>query len=412
MQSSPPLRIAFVTPEFVTEPKFDGGLANYLARTATHLVAAGHSVDLFVLSDRVESLEYNGVRVHRVAQYAGGLRTSLLRKIERRVRPLLGVGRFATDRENARRLGEAVARFNGRFDVVQASDYGGTGRDVPHSAGCLVTRLSWNRIGTREAERTPTTFHARLGDGLEAAAVRRSVRCYAPSHRIAEQMSQRFGRTVDVVRPPAAASSAVIEDDRILREQIRREIGEQPYVVFFGRVCRVKGADLLGRILRPLMETDPSLHLVVVGRADLPDVVDEIRAELPEPTRLLLTGRLPHEQLFPIVRAARAAVLPSRIDNFPNVAIEATQAGQIVVGTVEGSLTELLVDGESGYIGSVDDVAGLSRRVAAACELDGSKREAMVQAARQRLRQLDPAETIPQLVAYYRDAIAERATRR
>ena len=61
------LRIAFATPEFVTEDYFDGGLANYLNRVGRILAELGHDVHVVTLSLRDESeFEHEGVMVHRL----------------------------------------------------------------------------------------------------------------------------------------------------------------------------------------------------------------------------------------------------------------------------------------------------------------------------------------------------------
>src|SRR6185503_11803874 len=61
------LRIAFVTPEYVTEDHFDGGLANYLNRTCKLLADRGHDVHVVTLSRKNEQLlNHQGVMVHRV----------------------------------------------------------------------------------------------------------------------------------------------------------------------------------------------------------------------------------------------------------------------------------------------------------------------------------------------------------
>jgi hypothetical protein len=61
------LRIAFATPQFVTERHFDGGLANYLNRVSCMLADAGHDVHVVTLSSEGEAdLDHAGVRVHRV----------------------------------------------------------------------------------------------------------------------------------------------------------------------------------------------------------------------------------------------------------------------------------------------------------------------------------------------------------
>src|SRR5215213_8652320 len=67
-----PLRIAFATPEYVTEEYFYGGLANYTHRVAKALARLGHDVHVVTLSeiDGAE-FEHEGVRVHRVTPGRG-----------------------------------------------------------------------------------------------------------------------------------------------------------------------------------------------------------------------------------------------------------------------------------------------------------------------------------------------------
>src|ERR1700741_3377529 len=62
-----PLRIAFATPEYVTEKYFDGGLANYTHRVARALADLGHTVHVLTLSEIDETeFEHEGVMVHRL----------------------------------------------------------------------------------------------------------------------------------------------------------------------------------------------------------------------------------------------------------------------------------------------------------------------------------------------------------
>ena len=48
------MKIAFLTPEFVTEYGFGGGLGNYLNRFTKELVKRGHQVEIFVSSQKPE----------------------------------------------------------------------------------------------------------------------------------------------------------------------------------------------------------------------------------------------------------------------------------------------------------------------------------------------------------------------
>src|SRR5689334_789337 len=70
-QSSPaggtPLRIAFLTTEYATEPTFyDGGIAQFVGHHSRGLAARGHSIEVFVIGDGAATYEADGVIVHRV----------------------------------------------------------------------------------------------------------------------------------------------------------------------------------------------------------------------------------------------------------------------------------------------------------------------------------------------------------
>ena len=61
------LRIAFLTPEFVTENTRLGGIAAYVYRMSTALKKLGHEPEVFTLSNDSPSLvELDSIRVERV----------------------------------------------------------------------------------------------------------------------------------------------------------------------------------------------------------------------------------------------------------------------------------------------------------------------------------------------------------
>ena len=134
--SNDSLRIAYLTPEFVSEPKFDGGLANYLHRVSRALRDAGHQPEVFVLSDRDESFDFDGVRVHRVRQEV----RSGWRSFRNGVHKMTGVSLVMTTlvREGARRLAQAFLKRHDeqRFDLVQGSDFYATGAACSQGLWC------------------------------------------------------------------------------------------------------------------------------------------------------------------------------------------------------------------------------------------------------------------------------------
>ncbi len=50
------MKISFITPEFITEENYDGGLSNYLAKVGLGLTRLGHEVTIIVRSHTDEQL--------------------------------------------------------------------------------------------------------------------------------------------------------------------------------------------------------------------------------------------------------------------------------------------------------------------------------------------------------------------
>ena len=116
------MRIAFLTPEYVTEAYFSGGLANYVHRTSSALAARGHDVHVFTLSALGgKDVATGGATVHRIA----------LGPTSRWLKRLTG-GRLNCSAEwldfmfgVCRRL--AIVHREGPFDVIQVPNYSACG---------------------------------------------------------------------------------------------------------------------------------------------------------------------------------------------------------------------------------------------------------------------------------------------
>ena len=76
------MRIAFITPEFVTDYPDGGGLGNYLYRMGRLLLERGHNVEVFVsgsLEPRI--LMHDGIRVERVPPPLPKVAMKILRRM-------------------------------------------------------------------------------------------------------------------------------------------------------------------------------------------------------------------------------------------------------------------------------------------------------------------------------------------
>jgi len=396
------MRLAFLTPEYVSEPKFDGGLANYLFRLTRVLVQEGHEPEVFVTGVRDETIVHEGVTVHRCAPSQTLTR---LHRLQRRAfrRRWFGYMDFLMAAQALARRFRAVHGAHA-FDLVEASNFKATGLFV--SGGKrppLVTRISFRSHLSDEAAGRAVDLDARLRYRIEDRSMRRSDAVYGPCSRIAQVSAERIGRSVEVIHPPLFRSvEDTQEDDRLWREEL---MGIR-YVLFFGRICRVKGSDVLARAMRPILREVPDLRLVMVGRGEDATILADVRAELGEQRdKLLHFERQPHAVLFPIIRHAEFVVLPSRVDNLPNTCVEAMLQGQLVVGTRDTGFEDLITDGESGLLARANDSEDLEAVVRKVLCLSPEEVSGIRDNALRRVLGMDPLRAVKELIEFYEGVI-------
>lgn len=137
-------------------------------------------------------------------------------------------------------------------------------------------------------------------------------------------------------------------------------------VLFVGRFAARKGVDVLLHAWEMLVREHPEgseiLHLV--GR-DMPGqsgsyLADSLQERCIPPGRIQVHGVVKDAQVDRLRRQCAIAVIPSRYESFGMVALEAFAAGQLVVASAAGGLTEVVKDGRTGLLVPPEDAAALA----------------------------------------------------
>ena len=67
-------------------------------------------------------------------------------------------------------------------------------------------------------------------------------------------------------------------------------------------------------------------------------------------SRIKFLGILPKKKIFNLYSVAEAIVIPSRLDNYPNVMLESIQFNKPIIGFSKSSLDEVIKDKETGFL--------------------------------------------------------------
>lgn len=249
-----------------------------------------------------------------------------------------------------------AALFHDRPDFFFLQDYA-TGRfDVL----TLLAGLCGARLCAFHAGSLPQWHQARH---LKRWTIPRAHRLLVTSQDEANMLARRYGvsreRLRVVLTPIDTAAFRPLDRDGSCQaaglEAARR------YLLFVGRLDdRVKRVSAVIRSFAGLADQHESIDLAVVGEG--PDSADlRSLAEQLVPGRVRFLGWVSEvERKVRLYNAADCLLLPSRSEGFPTVVGEAMACGTPVIASRVGGVSELVVDGRTGWLVPPGDDAALA----------------------------------------------------
>ena len=371
------MRIAFISPEYPTVTG-GGGLGTQTQAVARQLVHRGHEVLVVVIWPTKHEPEDNGVRLEWLARPRVPTFTA---------KKLLGY----------RATTEAVLRF--RPDVVEAPEWGGDAwwlarrKRVP-----LVTRLAsptFMLVG-KSGERL--SLAGRVLDNLERDQARRSDVVLAPSRAVAQLVVDRWHlehEGIDVV-PNGFDLHAVREAGR---RQPSVRLPER-FLAFFGRIQRLKGADVLAAALPQVLAAHPELQAVFVGDDSRPMAARVRQLVAPFHERVHLLGELRRDDALSVVARAELVAVPSLWEVFAHVVVESMILGRPVVASRAGALPEVVENGRTGFLVPPGDTEALATTVLEALS-DGERLRAVGEHAARAAERFSIDTKVDRMLALY-----------
>lgn len=176
---------------------------------------------------------------------------------------------------------------------------------------------------------------------------------------------------------------------------------------FVGRIVRDKGLIELVQAWRVLREEWPSLHLLVAGPFESQDPIPaDVDTTLRQDPRIHLAGMV--HDMPGVYRILDVLVLPTYREGFNTALLEAAAMERPVVATRVPGCVDAVLDGETGLLVPVRDVAALT---AAICTYVGDpdlRRRHGANARDRALRDFDPGALREALFGEYLRLLGER----
>jgi glycosyltransferase involved in cell wall biosynthesis len=191
--------------------------------------------------------------------------------------------------------------------------------------------------------------------------------------------------------PPASQNPPAADLEPYLAQ-----LPQTPFMLFVGALRAVKGLEpLLAAYQR--LTTPPPLVLIGTVEPDTPKTM---------PPGVTVLQNFPHPAVMAAWDRCLFGVLPSLwAEPLGSVVYEGMSRGKAVIGTTPGGHTDMIVDGETGFLvpaGEVDALAAAMQRLID----DPARRETFGRAGRVRSRWFTARVTVPQFEQAYRELIA------
>ena len=409
------MNIAIVTPEFVSENLFDGGLANYTFKLAKWLMSKGHSVVVYLLNDDIkenETIIYEGIELVKVSRkdynwFVG----YYLKKI--------GLGFLYTERikfkikfwQRSYAVGKIIKSNNKqrKIDIIHYPQLGGYAnhriKKIPTVVRISGSSILWQKMGGFG----DSDLQTNVLENFEIKGMKKADAVFGPSKMITSLTEPLIRRRIEVFETP------YLKPEKDLNFSVYEEkLSKKKYILFFGSIGLIKGVGVIAEIIHSLLNQHTDLYYVFVGKHQKNTINDisvwdyliDKAGQFKD--RIIYLPSQKHEILFPIIQHAELITLPSRIDNFPNTCIESMANRKIVIGTKGNGFDQLITNGENGFIIDVDDSQMLLNKINHVLNLDLDTKNQIENKAFERVNKLHPDIVFNQLIDFYKKTINDK----
>ncbi len=177
-----------------------------------------------------------------------------------------------------------------------------------------------------------------------------------------------------------------------------------PQILFVGGNFQRKGLPTLLRALVQVKKRLPEVRLHVVGDHPTRRRMMRLAEKLGLFGQVVFFGAIPHRALAPFYRSAWVFALPSLVEGWGLVLLEAMYFGIPVIGSTEGGSGELVQEGWDGYLVRPGDPQALAEKL----ELLLTQRELRVkmgERGQKRALEFTPERMVEGTLEAYREAL-------
>ena len=175
------------------------------------------------------------------------------------------------------------------------------------------------------------------------------------------------------------------------------------YILFVGRLHRVKGVDVLMEAAAEVLKKK-KIHFLIVGTGEEEGRLREIVRSKKIESYVHFKGKKSGEDLRKLMGEAEVLVLPSRSEAFPLTVVEALAAGTPVIASRVGGVAEIIRNEREGLLVPPEDPKALAEAILYLME-NRELREELMENARKRAKGYLWEDIVRELIRYYEEVL-------
>jgi D-inositol-3-phosphate glycosyltransferase len=337
-----------------------GGMSVYIRELARELCRQGHAVDVYTrvhdladpqvidLGERARLIHIKAgqeLDIHKLALYSY-------------------LPDFACNTENYRKANDL--QYDLVFSHYWLSCWVGKYLQmwwrVPHVAMFHTLGAIKNGIGIGQEE-------PELRIVTEGEAIRDSHRIVAATEREKEEIVRYYGAEPEKIGVvPCGVNTELFKPSDKQTARRRLNLNDDKILLFVGRIDPLKGIEQLLKAVSLLRNVGGLRLIVIGGDEDSGDAVKRLQdmtRELDLTDRITFRGLVKHHELPLFYNAADVTVVPSYYESFGLVALESLACGTPIVATDVGDMSNIIRQGETGFIIPDNDPPELADKISA-----------------------------------------------
>ncbi|MDW7773844.1 MAG: glycosyltransferase [Desulfobulbaceae bacterium] len=201
------------------------------------------------------------------------------------------------------------------------------------------------------------SLQGKLFSWLKCCVIMRATLLTAVSRALARKIQNLCGLPLDRIHIlPMGVSSKVFNPDARDPEILQRFNGEGPFLLFVGRLSKVKGVTYLIDAMPKVLSVIPSASLLIIGQGELAQELDDQVKRLGLKNRIFFNGPLTNKDLPAYYATADIFIGASihtekeGVEGFGLTFVEAAMSGCLLIGTAVGGITDIITDNETGLM--------------------------------------------------------------